>query len=129
MEKKIELKSREEIAILVDKFYARIREDAQIGHFFNEVITDWDEHLEKLTDFWESQLFFEKHFTGNPIAAHNKVDAIFDHSISMEHFGYWLRLWLDTIDTCFTGEKAEMAKHRARNMSTWLFMKIFEARK
>ena len=42
--------SREDVSILVHAFYAKIRKDTEIGHFFNEVIEDWNEHLEKLTN-------------------------------------------------------------------------------
>ena len=42
--------------MLFINFYAKIRKDTEIGHFFNEVIEDWNEHLEKLTNFWEMNL-------------------------------------------------------------------------
>ena len=50
------------------------------------------------------------------------------NTISQEHFGQWMNLWYRTIDELFEGEYANMAKNRARKMSTFLYLKIFEAR-
>jgi hemoglobin len=47
----------------------------------------------------------------------------------MDHFGRWLNIWFETVDANFKGQKAELAKSRARNMSTMLYMKMYEARK
>ena len=55
---KLQIKGRKEVNLLVVKFYDRVRKDVEIGHFFNKTITDWPEHMEKLTDFWETNLFF-----------------------------------------------------------------------
>ena len=92
------------------------------------IITDWDEHLEKLTDFWESNLFFKKKYTGNPLTKHVEVDKQQKGTINEMHFGVWLNLWFQTIDNLFVGEVAQLAKNRARNMGTFIHLKIFEAR-
>lgn len=127
MEKK-DIKNRDDIFLLVSTFYGKIRKDAVLGPFFNETITDWDEHLDKLTTFWESNLFLKTKYLGNPLEAHAKVDRMFNHTITNEHFGLWLNLWIQTIDELFTGDYAENAKYRARKMGTFLYLKIFEAR-
>ena len=46
MKKQIE--NRDDVAFLVNQFYDKIRADEEIGFYFNEIITDWDAHLEKL---------------------------------------------------------------------------------
>ena len=121
--------SREDVSFLVHAFYAKIRRDTEIGHFFIEVIHDWDEHLEKLTDFWDMNLFGSRNFTGNPIEAHNRVDEKFGGVISTLEFGIWLNHWFATIDEFFEGENADILKRRARKMSTMLFMNMFQSRK
>ncbi len=126
MKKTIE--NRDDLRLLVHSFYDKIRADKEIGFFFNETISDWDEHLEKLTDFWEMNVFGVKKYQGNPIAAHNKVDAYFDHRISPNEFGIWLNLWFATLDEFFEGENVEILKRRARKMGTFLYMNIFENR-
>ena len=39
---------------LLERFYGRVREDAEIGPVFNAVVEDWTEHLERLAAFWSS---------------------------------------------------------------------------
>jgi len=84
--------------------------------------------LERLTDFWETNLFFVNKFKGNPVRKHQEVDAKNKQTINALHFGVWLNYWMETLETHFTGERADLAKNRARNMGTHLFLKIFEAR-
>lgn len=124
-----EIQSRAEVAFLVQQFYAKIRADSGIGFYFNETIKNWDEHLEKLTDFWEMNLFGGRNFDGNPIAAHNRVDKNFNESITPAIFGIWLNLWFATIDEFFEGENASILKRRARKMGTMLYFNMFENRR
>jgi len=123
-----DIESRQNIFDLVDTFYKKIRADKKLGSIFNDSIKDWPEHLEKLTDFWESQLLFTKRFRGNPQQAHIDVDKQEGGTITNAHFGLWLNLWLETIDELYKGELAERAKHNARKMSTFLYLKMWEAR-
>ncbi|WP_281631103.1 group III truncated hemoglobin [Flavobacterium luteolum] len=126
MKKQIE--NRADVSFLVHQFYVKIRADREIGFYFNEMISDWDAHLEKLTDFWETNLFGVRKYKGNPHAVHNEVDAHFDEKITINEFGIWLNHWSQTIDEHFEGENAETLKRRARKMSTFLYMSIFQHR-
>lgn len=99
-----------------------------LGPIFNSIIQDWPGHFERLTDFWETNLLFTGAYKGNPIQVHNEVDRRMNNIISMEHFGRWLQLWYATIDEHFIGKHAENAISRARNISTHMFLKIFESR-
>jgi len=127
MEKK-DIETREDVFLLVSSFYNRVRKDELLAPFFNDTIKDWDEHLNKLTTFWESNLFLKTKYTGNPLEAHTRVDSHFNHSITEFHFGTWLNLWIETIDELFQGDYAENAKRRARKMSTFLYLNIFQSR-
>lgn len=127
MKKTIE--NRADIAALVHQFYAKIRADKEIGFYFNDIIKDWETHLEKLTDFWETNLFAVKKYKGNPHEVHNEVDAHFNGVITAEVFGIWLNHWFQTIDELFEGDNAEILKRRAQKMSTFLFLSMFEHRK
>ena len=127
MKKQIE--NRTDVKFLVHQFYARIRADEEIGFYFNTIIKDWEAHLEKLTDFWETNLFAVKKYKGNPHAVHNEVDAHFGEKITSNEFGIWLNHWFQTIDEHFEGENADTLKRRARKMSTFLYMSMFEHRK
>ncbi|GAB5400017.1 MAG: truncated hemoglobin Ctb [Aureisphaera sp.] len=123
-----EIKEREDVLLLVRTFYGKVRKDDLLGPIFNSAIEDWETHFERLTDFWQTNLFFEKKYKGDPMQKHIEVDVANNHSINEMHFGVWLNLWFQTIDELFEGEVATIAKNRARNMGTFIHLKIFEAR-
>ncbi len=125
---KKEIQNRIDVQLLVDTFYGKIRKDKVLGPIFNGIISDWESHLTLLTDFWETQLFLKRNYGGNPVTAHQEVDAKMGHTITSEHFGLWLNLWFATIDELFEGDTAWIAKNRAQKMSTMLFMQIYQNR-
>jgi len=129
LRERTDIRDREDVSLLVHRFYESVREDPQIGHFFNETITDWPGHMEKLVDFWEMNIFFAQKYRGNPLQVHAELDRDFGNTIENEHFGIWLRHWLATLDKYFLGPNTEKAKQRARNISVRMFMAIFEQRK
>ena len=128
-EKRREIESRADVHELVRTFYGKVRKDELLGPIFNKHIEDWETHFERLTDFWEGNLFFKRNFRGNPRLKHIEVDAAEGHTIDALHFGVWLNYWFQTIDALFVGEKANIAKNRARNMGTFFHIAIFQARK
>lgn len=125
---KKDIENRGDVFALVSLFYSKVRKNEEIGHFFNETIEDWPAHLEKLTDFWETNLFMVSKFRGNPMKVHKEVDQKFEHSIEQKHFGEWLNMWHNTVDELFEGERANIAKNRARNMAHNLFMNMYISR-
>lgn len=132
MEKQ-DIQNRDDVFLLVSKFYAKVRKDEVLGPFFNKSIKDWDAHINHLTTFWESSLFMtrklEHRYKGSPLEVHVRVDKENDHTITELHFGKWLNIWIATLDELFEGENAENAKRRARKMATFMYMNIFQARK
>jgi hemoglobin len=128
--KQISIVSRTEVDFLVRRFYEKVREDELLGPVFNEIVTDWGHHLEHLSDFWEMILLQSGPGAGkfNPTRVHREVDQSWDHSITQQHFGNWLHLWFETVDTYFEGPAADFAKEHARRMAHMLFMRIWEAR-
>jgi hemoglobin len=129
---KQDIQNRNDVFLLVSEFYKKVREDEVLGPFFNNVIKDWEAHIERLTTFWETSLFMtrklEHRYLGNPLEAHVKVDEENNHSITELHFGLWLNLWYQTLNEHFEGEITENAKLRARKMGTFLYLNIFQAR-
>ena len=125
---KQDIQTREDISKLVRTFYPKVRENDLLGPIFNSLIKDWETHLELLTDFWETNLFFVKKYTGNPLEKHVKVDRTYNYTINELHFGTWINIWHQTIDELFVGEVAQLAKNRARNMSTFMNIEIFKSR-
>ncbi len=124
------LENRSDVDTLVHSFYLKIRKDELLGPIFNSHISDkdWSDHLVKLTDFWETNLFGIPKFKGNPTQKHINVDKNLGYSIEQTHFGKWLQLWFETIDELFEGKYAIKAKESARKMSTGQFIAIWNKR-
>lgn len=84
------------IARLIDRFYDKVRTDDLIGPVFNAVVSDWDEHKERLTRFWCSVALRSGTYQGNPMSKHRPlVDK--PHGVDGEHFERWLSLWRQTV--------------------------------
>lgn len=124
------IETREDINILVHKFYAKVRKEPILGPIFNNHIPNekWPEHLDKLTDFWETNLFGIPKFKGNPTLKHINVDKNLDYKTEQLHFGLWLQLWFETIDELYEGELATKAKEASRRMAHGQFMAMFNNR-
>lgn len=125
---KKEIENRADLSLLVHTFYDRVRKDEELGPIFNSIITDWEAHLEKITDFWEQHLFGIHKYHGDPIEAHNKVDEVMENTISAHNFGTWLFYWLNTLDELFEGKNVETLKFKARKMQTVFFLNIVQNR-
>lgn len=109
----------DDIKILVDSFYDKVRQDALLAPIFNRVIQDrWPEHLEIMYTFWQTVLLGEHTYTGSPFPPHAKLP------VTKAHFDRWLELFFNTIHENFEGEKAEEAKWRASKMAEIFQFKI-----
>lgn len=105
---------------LVHGFYARIREDTEIGPIFNRVIGNWDDHLAKMCDFWSSVMLMTGRFKGSPMISHMRLKMV-----RPEHFERWLALFRQTArDTC-QPEIAELFIGRAENIARSLQLGMF----
>lgn len=120
--------SREDIQLLVTTFYSKIRKDDLLAPIFNSHIKEdqWPIHILKLTDFWETNLFGIRKFTGSPTQKHLKVDKNLEYEIEPLHFGKWLQLWVETIHELFVGDHADKAIYMARKMATGQYLTIWK---
>ena len=107
-----DIAGKDDIKIFVDKFYEKIREDETLGPVFALRIPaeNWPKHLERMYSFWNTILFFQREYTGNPFQKHIGLP------IDNTHFEHWVELFHATIDENFEGKQAEEAKRRAGNM-------------
>ncbi|MDB5203788.1 MAG: globin family protein [Ferruginibacter sp.] len=116
---KTDILTIDDIKILVDTFYANIRQDELLGPIFNERIADrWGEHLEKMYRFWQTVLLGEHTYNGSPFPPHARLP------VGAEHFAHWMELFTKTVDSLFSGEKATEAKWRAGKMAELFQIKI-----
>lgn len=122
------LETREDIEQLVNLFYAKVIKDEKIASFFTDIVkVDWEKHLPKMYSFWESILFGQMTYKGNPMGAHFPVNEI--KAMEQEHFERWLELWTQTIEENFAGENADLAIYKAQNIAKLMAFKMEIARR
>lgn len=107
------------IAVLVDRFYAKVRQDPLIGPVFNGAIHDWDAHLVTLRAFWSSVMLTSGRYKGNPVAAHLK------HVIRPEFFDRWLAIWHETAREVFAPAAAAQFSAKADRIAESLKLALF----
>ncbi len=118
MESKKELETLEDVQLLVDSFYARVREDDLLKDIFQGVIQDrWPEHLDKMYRFWQTVLLEEHTYYGRPFPPHAFLP------VDQAHFDRWLQLFFQTLTEHFEGEKAREAMWRAEKMAVMFMAK------
>lgn len=120
---KTDIKGLEDIKVLVNEFYGKIKEDSLLAPiFFEHIPGDWNPHLNKMYNFWNAALFGEKGYVGNPFARHAHMP------VTQEHFEHWLHWWGQTVDNHFVGPVASDAKKRGEIMANTFFRRITELR-
>ncbi len=99
--------TEEEIATLVDRFYAKVRVDPEIGPVFDNAVQNWDAHLALLKDFWSTVLLATGRYKGNPLLAHFRLP------IEERYFARWLMLFSETAKEVMTAGHAEVVAQKA----------------
>lgn len=121
---KTDIRDRTDVGLLVRSFYNTVRRDDLIGPIFNAVIPlgHWEAHFEKLTDFWEGNLFFKPTYSGKPVQQHQAVSR--QHHLGEVHFQRWLQLWHAAVTAQFDGPVAQDAHDRAESIARILLFKL-----
>jgi hemoglobin len=121
MDHRIDRIDEDAIALMVERFYGRARQDGLLGPVFEAAVHDWPAHFARLEDFWSSVLLTTGRYKGNPFAAH------LNKGIEPAFFDRWLSLWRQTADELFTPETARLFVHKAErigeSLSTGLFFR------
>ena len=116
--------TEELLSILVDQFYAKVREDEVLGPIFNGAIADWPEHLGKLSAFWSSVMLTSGRYKGSPIASHLKHSG----AIRPAMFDRWLQLWRqtarETLDEHGAANVIAKAERIAESLQLGMFFKL-----
>jgi hemoglobin len=106
---------------LVGVFYARVREDPELGPIFNDAIADWPGHERKLVDFWHSVMLTSGRYKGNPMMKH----LIHQARITPAHFQRWLALWNATTAELMSPEDAAVLQAKAARIGDSLQLALF----
>jgi hemoglobin len=117
---KYETIEEEALTVLINIFYAKVREDDLIGPVFNRAIADWPEHLAKLQSFWSSVMLTSGRYKGRPLPAHVRHAE----SISAASFERWLGLWRETTDELFEPGPAAALQEKAERIAESLSLGI-----
>ena len=100
-----QIETKEDVKKLVDVFYGKVLNDNTLSPFFKHL--NLDVHLPKMIQFWSFVLLDETGYTTNVVEKHMKMP------LKKNHFDQWLKLFNETIDELFVGEKVDLAKQRA----------------
>lgn len=113
--------NEEQIAVLVDTFYARVRQDETLGPVFVRVVGDaWEPHLEKMRAFWSSLTLASGRYKGNPVMTHLMLAP----RVGTEHFERWLALWRQTAAELLPEHAAAKFVGKAETMAERLLATI-----
>lgn len=120
-----DIETREDILLIMRKFYDKLLADDLINFFFTKV-TSVDQHLEAhfeiLATFWEQSLFLKGGYFNNMFSIHKEVHD--KHAFTKEHFDTWISHFNLTIDEHFEGKYAEQMKTQALSMATIMQIKF-----
>ncbi|MDE2150564.1 MAG: group III truncated hemoglobin [Gammaproteobacteria bacterium] len=108
--RKGDLDTPDAIAALVQQFYAKVLRHPGLRPFFNPA------HLSRqmpvIEAYWERMLLGGARYRRNMVNAHREIHR--RRRISSADFDSWLVSFVDTVDQCFAGPRAERAKFLAR---------------
>lgn len=114
-----DIETEADVRLLVDGFYAAIREDALLNPIFADVArVDWAQHLPKMVAFWNGLIFGQPGYMGAPFAAHVNLP------VGREHFTRWLELFRRTVERLFAGKNAQRAQDAAASIAHTFAMRM-----
>ena len=119
----MDISSRQDIEMLMTRFYDKVKKDDTIGPIFNDVAkVNWEHHIPVICDFWETLLLDAASYRNNVMDVHFNLNRKIP--LEEEHFQVWLKLFLETVDEYFNGDIAELAKKRAKSIAALMQFKI-----
>ena len=120
---KKDIASREDLLLLVTRFYEKLLTDDSISYLFTDIAKiNLQHHLPVLVDFWDSILFQSDTYHKNAMQPHINLHQ--KSPLQLHHFETWLQYFNETIDELFEGEKAFLAKERALSIATVMRIKL-----
>ena len=115
--------NRENIILMVNTFYEQVREDAILSVIFDDIMkVDWEAHLPKIYDFWESVLLSTGAYKGNPMEVHIAISKIV--KLEKPHFERWLELFKENAAKLFEEAQAKYITQKAFSIATLMEIKV-----
>lgn len=111
---KRDIRPADDVELLVDTFYGKVRKDTLLGPIFKESLQDdWTAHLNKMYKFWHTVLQNDRDplYFGNPYLPHANLPH------GKDYFNHWVTLFQGTLDQLFEGQKTEEIKTKVSQMA------------
>lgn len=120
-----DIESRDDIILLLKRFYQKVLADDSINYIFTHVAKmNVEEHIPIIADFWETVLFQTGSYRKNAVGIH--LDLHRKSPLSPAHFETWLAHFNGTVDELFGGNNAFIIKEKARSIATIMQIKILQ---
>ena len=94
-----------DIELLINTFYSELLKLEDIKSVFASI--DFPKHVPHIVHFWSFVLLDEEGYKTNVFDKHVNLP------IKSYMFDSWLAVWINSVNTLFKGEKADLAKQRA----------------
>ena len=114
--------TEESIALLIDRFYVRIRQDPVLAEVFEAAIApdEWPEHLATMRRFWSSVMLTSGRYSGNPVAVHRGV-----RGLTRPMFAHWLALFDEIVSELFAPAISTQFATKAQRIAASLELVLF----
>lgn len=122
-----DLDNAENIADFIDRFYDKVLNDEILRPIFVDVANiDLSQHLGHIRAYWQKLLLADDAYDRNTMEIHRQLDSRFP--LQPEAFSRWLKLFIETAETSFSGPSTDkairIATNIAGNMEDRLFYKM-----
>jgi hemoglobin len=119
----MDIQNRQDIDKMMRHFYDKLLADEVMAPIFEKVIArGLDHHFDTLVDFWDNILFYTGAYKDNAMIKHVQLNEWYP--LEKKHFEKWLGHFDNSVDEMFEGEKAEIAKSRAKQIAIVMEMKV-----
>lgn len=123
MKKRADIANKNDIEILINAFYEKVKKDALLSVYFEH--TNWKKHLPIMYIFWENIILFSGDYSGNPMAKHKHIHH--KNPLSKKHFNRWMTLFKASVNEHFEGPKANLTLERAESIGQVMMANLFTA--
>ena len=112
-----DIQNAQDVDKLIRRFYVdKVLSDPIIGFLFTDIAKiDIEEHLPKVSGFWQKALLGSNTYQGKMFLVHEQLNN--QVTLNEHHFVRWLYLFEQNIDELFEGKTAELAKKRAHSVA------------
>jgi hemoglobin len=118
-----DIENRNDIEQLMTSFYEKVKNDITIGFIFTDIVKlNFELHIPIIVNFWETILLDNPVYTKNAMEVHHQLNKKI--RLQKINFQAWLTLFYSSVDELFVGQKATLAKTRAKAIADIMLLKM-----